>query len=142
MPSPLVRALVDRHGYPRLDADTLDAFLAATAFPLLLVAGDPARYPDSDDVAVVLPELMAVFGEVLTPAVVAPAAERAVQIRYRFNRVPALVFLRHDLYLGVLTGIRDWNDYLADIADILGREPGPPPAYELPDGCRTAGARA
>ena len=52
-------------GLPEVDVSTVDAFLAdvdsAGAVAVLLSAGDPARFPEALDVAIVLPELITAF---------------------------------------------------------------------------------
>lgn len=140
MPSPLIRMLVEDHGYASVTEQSVDGFLAANDYSVLFFAGDPARIGDSNDVAVVLPELMKVFGEVLVPGVVAPEAERALQLRYRFTFFPTLVFLKGDGYLGAISQVKDWNVYLAEIAELLSKEPSAPPPYKFPEGCVPAGA--
>lgn len=141
MSSPLIRSLVNMHGFAEINEEELDAFLAAHEYTVLFFPGDAERLVESDDVAVILPELMKVFGDVLTPALVAKSAERILQRRYRFNAFPALVFLRRGGYLGVITRMQDWDEYLRQIADILRREPTTPPPFEFPEGCRIAGMR-
>ncbi len=77
MTSPLLARLTDDFGYQSLNADTLDAFLVDQEHCVLFFAGDPARYPETLDVAVILPELIHELGGRLTPAVIAPDAEQA-----------------------------------------------------------------
>lgn len=141
MSSPLIQLLVRSHGFAEVDENNVDTFLAEHDYVMLFFPGDPERLVESDDVAVILPELMKVFGEVLHPALVVKSAERPLQLRYRFNAFPALVFLRNGGYLGAITRMQDWNDYLQQIADILGREPTMPPAFEFPEGCYSAGLK-
>ena len=99
------------------------------------VAGDAERIAESNDVAVVVPELARALGSAVTPLVAARASERDIQRRYRFNAFPALIFLRNGEYLGVIQRIQDWTDYLRVIPEILSREPSDPPRFELPEGC-------
>jgi hydrogenase-1 operon protein HyaE len=89
---------------------------------------------ESADVAVILPEILKQFKGRLTPALVERNAERALQRRYRFNAFPALVFLKGAGYLGTICRVLDWQDYLAEIATVLAREPSEPPPFEFP-GC-------
>jgi hydrogenase-1 operon protein HyaE len=132
MPSPLIRALTERSGLPVLEADTLDAFLAATPHALLFFTGDPAQRSEAADVAVVLPELLRVFTCRLRGGVIARAAESALAPRFRVVVMPSLVVTRGADPLGVLPRIRDWSDYLARIEACLA--PGAPvlPPAERP----------
>ncbi|MCB1390111.1 MAG: hydrogenase-1 expression HyaE [Rhodobiaceae bacterium] len=140
MHSPLLQSIIARHDYPLIGEDDLEAFASTHEHVVLFFAGDADRLTESNDVAVVLPELLGVFGEVLFPAVVRRDDERALQRRFRFNAYPALVFLRGGEYLGTIQRIRDWSDYLREIPEILGREPSDPPPFRLPDGCAVPAA--
>jgi hydrogenase-1 operon protein HyaE len=137
--SPLTRMLVERHRYTVATLDNVDALTADCDFAVLFFPGDAERLCESDDVAVVLPELMRAFHDRITPLVVSREAEMKLQARYRFNAFPALVFLRRGQYLGVIQRIQDWSDYLAEIGALLAAEPSAPPPFEFPDGCRTHG---
>ena len=139
--SPLTQMLIDQNGYALVDLDTIDGFVASAENAVLFFPGDPKRLVESDDVAVVLPELIKQFNGRLTPAVVHKDAEMKLQARYRFNAFPALVFLRHGDYLGVIPRIKDWSEYVAEIKEILSRAPSLPPVFEFPEGCQTAGMK-
>ncbi|MHB1104590.1 MAG: hydrogenase-1 expression HyaE [Devosia sp.] len=133
--SPVLNTMIGRHGFAVVDEATADTFAAAHEFVALFFPGDWQRLAESNDVAVILPELAQSFQGVFKPAVVAMESERKLQARYRFNAFPALVFLRNGEYLGVIKRVLDWDDYLHEIAGILMREPTAPPRFELPDGC-------
>ncbi len=133
--SPLLASIIEREGYQIIDENAHDQAVANADHAVLFFAGDAARLSESDDVAVVLPELCKAFSGVFTPLVVARDAERALQIRYRFNAYPSLVFLRLGEYLGTIQQVQDWTDYLNQIAEILTREPSQPPPYTFPEGC-------
>ncbi|RCX32849.1 hydrogenase-1 expression HyaE [Thioalbus denitrificans] len=132
MSSPLIDRLVTELGYARLEIDDLDPFLHAHEHVVLFFAGDPGRYPESGDVAVILPELVKTLDGRVTPAVVAAGAESALQGRYGFSAWPALVFLRRGAYLGTITRVQDWADYLAGAERILTAEPVRPPTIGIP----------
>ncbi|MCJ2182803.1 hydrogenase-1 expression HyaE [Novosphingobium sp. 1949] len=133
--SPLLDGIIARHRYPVVTPEALDAEAAAYPLVLLFLCGDHRRLAESNDVAVVLPELDAALEGHARVLVCAREHEREIQRRYRFTAFPALVFLREGGYLGAIEGIRDWSDYLVEIPEILGREPSAPPAFKLPAGC-------
>ena len=130
-PSPLIDRLSEELGYPLLDLEGVAAFLPQHDFSVLFFTEDIKRFPESNDVAVVLPELVAVFPQ-LVPAVVAREDEKKLQRQYGFTSWPALVFFREGQYLGVLTGIQDWNVYLSEIKSLLASEPTRPPTVGIP----------
>jgi len=110
----------------------VDAWLADQEHSLLFFAGDPARYPETDDVAVILPELLKRFEGRIAAALVDSAAETELQARFRFDAWPALVLLRRGAYLGAITRIRSWAEYLAELEALLAAEPKPSPGFKIP----------
>lgn len=131
MPSPLINRLVDELGYPRIDQSNFDDVVKPAPFSVLFFAEAPKRFPESNDVAVILPELVKQFPQ-LMPAVVAPEAEKALQGRYNFSVWPALVFLKEGRYLGTITKVQDWDVYMAEINSILALEPRRDPGIGIP----------
>lgn len=123
MSAPLIDALTDRYGLPRLRGDDLGAFLSGDEHHLLFVAGDPAKYPEALDVAVILPELLGAFAGRFDAALIDPEAEQALMERFRLGSFPALILLRGEAYLGAITRVRDWADYLAELERLLAAEP-------------------
>ena len=103
-PAPLIERLKKEFNYPEVDLTNIDTFLAENNFSVLFFTEDIKRFPETNDVAVVLPELLNVFPD-LTPAIVARSDEKKLQSTYGFRSWPALVFLRGDEYLDAITGI-------------------------------------
>ncbi len=134
MPSPLIDALTTRHGFPTVNEATVGAFLRDNEDCVLFFTGDADRLVESDDVAVILPELLKRFPQ-LTPALVEKPAERPLQLEYRFNAFPALVFLRKEGYLGAISRLLGWQEYLSEVGAILARDPSEPPPYKFPERC-------
>jgi hydrogenase-1 operon protein HyaE len=132
MRHPLIQRLFDEFDYPAIGLATHDAFVRQPGVNVLFFAGDPKRFQDTTDVAVVLPELVQAFPGQLRPGVVEEAAEIELQQRYGFRAWPALVFLRAGGYLGTITGIRNWSEYLEEIERLLSAEPVTPPAFKIP----------
>jgi len=138
MTSPLLEQLQTRHGYPLLDADSYDHFVYGNENVVLFFCNDPVQFPESNDVAVILPELIKAFNGSLQAAVIAKSIERELQARFRFTGWPSLVFLRNGEYLGVITGIRNWHEYKQEISDILAAAPSQPPGFDLDKVCGVA----
>jgi hydrogenase-1 operon protein HyaE len=100
---------------------------------VLFFAGDPKRFRDTTDVAVVLPELVKAFQGALQPGVVAEESAQTLQQQYGFTAWPALVFLRDGGYLGHITGIQNWSEYLHDIGELMTAGVQPPKkAFKVP----------
>ncbi|MCG6941940.1 MAG: hypothetical protein LJE69_11905 [Thiohalocapsa sp.] len=123
MTSPLIAALIERHGLPVLQADDIDFFCKANRHSLLFLPGNPAKYPEALDVAVVLPELIRGLKGRFSAALVAPDAEQAVHARFGCQRWPALVLLRGDAYVGSIERMRNWDDYVTALQDLLDTPP-------------------
>ncbi len=132
MSSPLIEQLTTQHGYPLLDKTTFQAFIDAHDTVVLLFTEDPKRYPEANDVAVVLPELMSVFKDRMSAAVIDRTYERELQKTYEFNYWPTLVFLKKGQYLGNIGKIKDWSEYMEDIPKILDSEPSRNPGLGIP----------
>lgn len=139
MTTPLIEALISRHGFTLVDEASLDSFVRANTHSVLFFPGDAERLVESNDVAVILPEILKVYRKTLAPALVAKTSERQLQRRFRFNAFPSLVFMRGDGYLGVLSRVLDWADYMSEIPVILAREVSDPPPFQFPEGCYTNG---
>jgi len=96
-------------GLAKLDSvAALDQVAAAGGDLVVLLTDDPARNPESWDLAVVLPELLKAFAGRLAAASMMPAAARETAARYGVGRYPSLLFLRGGDYVGVLEGMYDW----------------------------------
>lgn len=132
MPSPLVQRLYQQLGYPRLTATQVPEFLAQHEFSVLFFTEDPKRFPETNDVAVILPELIKAFRGQLAAAVIATEDEKKLQSLYGFQSWPALVFLKGNEYLGTITGVQDWAVYLEDIKAILASPPSRPLSIGIP----------
>ncbi len=132
MTHPLVQRLFDDYGFPEVTLASHAAFIDQPGVAVLFFAGDPKRFRDTTDVAVVLPELVKAFQGVLRAGVVAPEAEQSLQRHYGFAVWPALVFLRDGGYLGAITGIQNWAEYLHDISQLVTADVRSPPGFKVP----------
>ena len=130
--APPIQNMIERHGYAAPSGDALEAFIRTHDEVVLFFAEGIKRLPEADDLAVILPELVAAFDNRFAVAVVPLPDHRELQLRYRFMKFPTLVFLRDGDYLGAISGVFDWSDYLVDIERILASAPSEPPPMTLP----------
>jgi hydrogenase-1 operon protein HyaE len=125
---PLVEQLVSRHGGAWVDTDTVDDWLAGPGERVLFFGGDPVRFPECLDVAVVLPELRRHVARPFEIGVALPSAEDALARRFGSQRWPALVFLRDGGYVATVSGMLDWDVYVAEVGRVgalpISRAPG------------------
>lgn len=114
-----------RHGLPEVDAENVDAFLTAAdstgAVAVLLSAGDPVRWPEAIDVAIVLPELIDAFQGRLRGAVIARQAESELGQKFGVRVQPTLIFCSKGETLGLIGKIQDWPVYIDRISKLLDR---------------------
>jgi hydrogenase-1 operon protein HyaE len=115
----VIKSLVERHGAQWVDEATLDAWMAGGGERVLLLAGDPVRFPEGLDVAVVLPEIQRTMPGRFTVGVVRRSAEEAVARHFGSNRWPSLVFVRDGRYVSTLPGMYDWEDYVTRVEEAL-----------------------
>jgi hydrogenase-1 operon protein HyaE len=118
-PTPLLDRLVRDFGATWITPDTHDAFAQGTGDRVLFFSGDPVRFPEGQDVAVVLPELQRAAGGRFQVGVVPRADEDAQAARFDVQRWPSLLFLRDGRYVTVVPGMLDWTDYVARVAEAL-----------------------
>lgn len=125
MSHPLIQRLTDEFGYPVLaDIAAVDAFVAEPGIAAIFFPGDPEKFKDTTDVAVVFPELVNVFKGRLRPAVVTDAAtDQELYKRWEFGKWPALVFVRDGAVAEHIIGIKDWGEYLHRVSTLLSGAP-------------------
>lgn len=142
MSSPLIDRLETEFGYPTLDRESLPSFVSGPGARILFLTGDPANLSHTNDVAVVLPEIVAAFGGDFEAAVLRRDLESEVMPAFGVLMLPALIFLRDGRMLGFLSRMQDWDVYLDKVARFLKREGDPLPEVDLGSGqaARTAGA--
>jgi hydrogenase-1 operon protein HyaE len=90
------------------------------------------RFPEGQDVAAVLPELMKVFPGRFDVAVVPRDSEDAVARRYGSQRWPSLLFFRSGQYVTAIAGMQDWDVYLQGVDAALRMPPSRPPTIGIP----------
>ncbi|MEL6977836.1 MAG: hydrogenase [Pseudomonadota bacterium] len=117
--SPLIEALIETEHWPRLDAESVEGFIAGDGVRVLFLTGDPAKNLETNDVAVILPELARAFGGAFQPAVVDRSIEDEMRQRFEIWPTPSLIFLRGGKLIGSIPKVRDWDDYLERIRVIL-----------------------
>lgn len=129
---PLVMRLAQNFGATWVtEADVAD-WLAGGGDRVVLLAGDPVRFPEGQDVAAVLPELMKAFPQRFQVAVVPRGHEDAVARRYGSQRWPTLLFFRDGQYVTAMAGMQDWDVYLQGVAAALALQPSRPPTIGIP----------
>jgi hydrogenase-1 operon protein HyaE len=129
---PLVARLVQQFSAAALDAETAEAFAAGAGDRVIFLSGDPVQFPEGLDVAVVLPELQAVFpGRFVVGAVERPAQD-AVARRYGSQRWPALIFVRDGQYVTTLPGMHDWSVFVEKVGAALAMPVSRAPSIGIP----------
>lgn len=129
---PLLERLVSQYGYPEICAESFAEFVAPADPALLFLAEDPARIKETLDLAVILPELAAVHPRRFRIGVLPPAEAAVVAPKYAIRRWPALLMMRAGRYVGAIEGLRNWDDYLAELARLLELEPSIPSVLVVP----------
>ncbi len=120
---PLIERLLTLPGCVEVDATTLDTFARVPGHALLVFLEDPARYKETLDLAVIVPEIARVFPGRFAIGVLLPDAARAIHPRYGFRRWPALVVLKDGRHVGAVDGLRTWDEYLIEVARLLDAPP-------------------
>ncbi len=134
MTHPLIDRLINELGYPEIDLDSHDEFVAQAGMNVLFFPGDPETSKDTTDVAVVLPELVAAFDGQLRPGVVTDTwgAGKKLKQQYGFPAYPSLLFVRGGDYVGAISRIQDWSEYQDKNAELLVAAPRRAPGFSIP----------
>ncbi len=130
-PHPLLSRMMAALDAPALDAKDFDAWAAQPGHALVVFSEDPVLYRETLDLAVIVPELARAFAGRFRVGLLLQAPARALAPRYGFRRWPALVMLRDGRYVGAIDGLRDWREYLDEIARLLEAEPTRPPTVGI-----------
>ncbi|MCP5273161.1 MAG: hydrogenase [Burkholderiaceae bacterium] len=129
---PLIERLAQGSAACAVNAADHDAFVARPGTHVLCFCGDPVRFPEALDIAVVLPELQVASGGAFDIGVVTRADEDSIARRWGVQRWPSLVAVRDGLWLGSIAGMQDWDVYLRELNAILQAEPKRPPTIGIP----------
>jgi hydrogenase-1 operon protein HyaE len=128
---PLLEQLFTRHGFAPVEPETIDAFVEQPGHALLVFTEDPKRYKETLDLAVIAPELAKAFAGRFRTGALLPDAARKLAPRYGFARWPALVLLKDGRYVGAIDGLRNWDEYVEEMQQLLAAEPGRAPSVGI-----------
>lgn len=115
-----------------LDAEGLESFVMAGGDGMVLFTQEPDQQPETWDVAVILPEVLKLTGDFLRAAIITPELARKEKTRFGVTRWPSLVFVRDGDYVGVIEGMRNWEEYTREIAEMLNKPAGRAPSVGIP----------
>lgn len=108
--TPLQRLLETGAG-TRLDADTVEPFLAQPGLALILFTGNADQRPEAQDVVVVGQELARLAGVPVRLGVVDVESDQALNTRFGVSVFPTLVFVRDGQKLSLVARMQDWEVY-------------------------------
>jgi len=128
---PLVERLFSKHGFAEVTTENFTAWTQRDGRTLLLFIEDPGLYKETLDLAVIVPELARAFRGRFTVGVLLPEAARELSVRYGFRRWPAFVMLADGKYVGAVDGLRNWDEYLAEVSRLLDAAPSRPPTLGI-----------
>ena len=131
MEYPLIAQLFSKHHFAEVTPHDFAAWTDVPGRSLLLFLEDPVRFKETLDLAVIVPELCRAFPDRFKVGVLLPEAARAIAVRYGFRHWPALVILADGKYVGAVDGLRNWDEYLAEVAGLLEAAPTRPPTLGI-----------
>jgi hydrogenase-1 operon protein HyaE len=131
MEYPLVERLFSKHGFAEVSPETFNAWTQRPGRSLLLFIEDPHWHKETLDLTVIVPELVRAFPGRFTVGVLLPEAARELAVHYGFRRWPAIVMLADGKYVGTIDGLRNWDEYLVEMALLLDAAPTRPPTLGI-----------
>jgi len=130
MPSAIIENMLKNNDLPFVTADNYSDFINSADAVVLFFCENPDRYPESNDVAMVLPEIIKEFPG-MRGGIVERTFERELQSQFDFTRWPALAFFSKGQYRGNMTGIQNWDDYTQQIPAFINDSTTAIPAINL-----------
>jgi hydrogenase-1 operon protein HyaE len=121
---PGLRRLLQMSFVNTLSEATLDEFLG-NGLVALVFTGNAARYAEIEDLAVVLPELVKEFPGAFRVGVIDPDKERKLAVRFKITVRPTLLFVKNGEVVLSLPRMRDWAEYVREIASLVTPQPAP-----------------
>jgi hydrogenase-1 operon protein HyaE len=117
--SGLLDKLVAKHGIAEFNHESFQDFINESGSGVALLTEEPDIAPESWDMAVIFPELLAAIGAKLRTTIVRPESAKILQTRFGLTRLPALLFVRDGGYVGAIEGLRDWSEFASEFAEML-----------------------
>jgi hydrogenase-1 operon protein HyaE len=127
----LLDRLVLNHQLGDLNEAGFEAFVDVPGNCVVLLLDEPDKVPESWDLAVIFPDLLASGGTRPRAAIARPAHSGLLQARFGVKRMPAMLFLRDGQYVGVIEGLRDWNDFVGEVRQMLAAPVSRPPGIGI-----------
>ena len=114
---PLFNRLWTTEGFQRLTSESVEKFL------------DTNNQKETLDILVIGAELKKAIEAALAPengAWMSDVKEgRALAARWGMRKLPAVALFRGSIYLGACQGLKDWDEYLRELAEIAARTEAP-----------------
>lgn len=136
---PLIERLCAETGGQMLDQASFDAWARAPGRALVVFTEDPVLYRETLDIAVIVPELALAFPGQFRTGVLPQGPARAIAARYGFKRWPAVVMLLDGQYVGAIDGLRDWQEYIDSMRQLLAAHATRPPSIGIAVAAADAG---
>jgi len=130
--SGLLDKLAMQYGISDLAPAGFQAFMDEPGNGVVLLTEEPDTAPESWDMAVIFPELLAATSVNLRAALLRPEGARLMQTRFGLGRLPALLFVRDGSYVGVIEGLRDWSEFIGECTGMLQKPVSRAPSLGIP----------
>lgn len=121
MADAFIRQLLETHHYAPINAGNLDEFLSQSGDLLLFVTGNPERNLETNDVAIILPQLDKAFKGHFKIGIVMADAEKKVQQKFDVWPTPCLLFINNGALIHSIPKVQDWADYIKEISGLLSK---------------------
>ena len=126
---PLFNRLWTTEGFERLTSESVEKFLDTPGLKIALFGDDPNNQKETLDILVIGAELKKAIEAALAPengAWMSDVKEgSALAARWGMRKLPAVALFRGSVYLGACQGLKDWDEYLRELAEIAARTEAP-----------------
>lgn len=123
---PLFLRLFGEEGFRKLSSASAAELAEVSGLQLVLFAADPNEQKETLDILVIGAELKRALSQALSGAWASDVREgRALAARWGVRKLPAAALFRSGTFLGACEGLRGWDEYLSELAQIAARTEAP-----------------
>ncbi|GAB4355684.1 MAG: hypothetical protein Kow006_22260 [Gammaproteobacteria bacterium] len=115
-----IEAFLDECGVSVVAGTERERFLAGEGVRILFMTGDVEQRPDVGDLTVVLREILRDYAGRVQVALADRAEETLFREQFGIRIFPNMVFFRDGQPMGMIPGMKPWDDYLGMVKRLLG----------------------
>lgn len=114
-----------------LNNESFASFIKTEVDTLIFFLDDPVRRPEAMDLAVLIPDIKTLCAKEVTCGFLRAESSRQLMPKYGINKLPCILLLRNSEYVGVIIGLKNWNEYQEEITALLAKPTSKAPSIGI-----------